>query len=210
MTDEHPGGAEGDRGPVQPGPGLRWAGDGSLAPPPLPTATAPDPPLVDEVRVGAGPLVVARGRDRIVNGMVLAGMPRRLACWMIDRLIKAFIFTVVTLVAGVEPTPATLLSPGVAAGFMLLSGGYEFLFGISGVTPGASLMRVRIARLDGGEPGPWRSLVRAAGSVLNETVFFLGTLVAFGHPRRQAMYDRVAGTIVVRTAPKGAPRAEDR
>ena len=190
---------EEERPPVRPGPGVRWAGDGMLAPKRAPQWAS---------EAAASPIDRAHRRptlDGTVSGIALATLPRRLACWFVDRALKAIVFVVIVSVAGVEVTNASWPSSELILASALLNAGYDFVFGIHGVTPAAFVMRIRIVRVDGAEPGVRRSLVRAAGAALSESVFFIGAWVALFDARRQTLYDKLAGTAVVE-----APRAAEK
>ncbi len=195
-------------GPVAPGPGLRWTGDGALAPKPAAPRWGGDAPPVVEASAAPrqNPLVVA-SRHATIDGMVLAAMWRRLLAWGIDRSIKVIAFMIILGVSGTELTPSILQSPELIFALGLLSAGYEFVFGIRGVTPGGRVLRLRIARIDGTEPGVRRSLTRASAASLSEFFLFSGALLAFFDRRRQTVYDKLAGTIVVMTTPEPSPPA---
>ena len=142
-----------------------------------------------------------------VDGMVLATMARRLFCWLLDRLLKSTLFVIVITLAGVEVANALWGAPELIAASALLNAGYDFVFGIHGVTPGAYLFRMRLVGVDGAEPGARRSLVRAAGASLNEALLFVGSLTAFFDQRRQTVHDKFAGTVVIMAPPEPDQRA---
>lgn len=195
----HGGPHEGDRPPVQPGPGLRWSGDGSLAPGRSPrwgTEVAAASPI-DLARRRPAPGGTAEGAAGLAAGVVLATVRRRLVCWLVDRALKAVIFVLILAVAGVGVANTPWPPSELVVAFSLLSAGYDFLFGIHGVTPAAFVMHIRIVRVDGAEPGVRRSLIRASAAVLNEGVFFAGALIALIDARRQTIHDKLAGTIVI-------------
>ncbi|MFA7249326.1 MAG: RDD family protein [Dehalococcoidia bacterium] len=136
----------------------------------------------------------------VVDGMVLATLLRRLVCWLLDRVLKAIIFLVIVSIAGVEMAESPWASPELIVASALLNAGYDFVFGIQGITPAGYLMGLRIVALDGSEPGVRRSLLRASAASLNEVILFAGSVIALVDPRRQTMHDKIAGTIVIRTA----------
>lgn len=204
-----------DDAPIRPGPGVRWTGDGSLGRNRAPwwgsSEAAPAIDGVDApptVEVAAPPSVGVLRPQPTVGGMVLTTVLRRLVCWLIDRGLKTTIFFVVLLIAGVEMSPTPWAAPELVVASALLNAGYDFVFGIHGVTPAGYLLRVRIVALDGNDPGARRSLVRASAASLNEAVLFVGSLWALFDARRQAMHDKVAGTIVIMTPPPEDHRPE--
>jgi hypothetical protein len=67
-----------------------------------------------------------------------------------------------------------------------------------GRTPGKFLLRLRVIRLDGKPLGWWGSFARAGGYGASAATIFLGFLEAIWHPNRQAMHDKIAGTVVLK------------
>ena len=67
-----------------------------------------------------------------------------------------------------------------------------------GRSPGKALVRVRVVRLDGGRLRLWDCFGRAGGYSASAATLFLGFLEAIWHPNRQAIHDKIAGTVVVR------------
>ncbi len=184
MTSFNPPATDDDAStPVVPGPGLRWSGDGALAPKPAPA-------LVFELP--------APRRDRgLAEGVVLASVWRRLAAWFIDRGLKTLVFLIVIKLSGQEIPDSVLNTPGLVFASALLNAGYEFVFGIHGVTPGGHLLHLRITAINGAEPGARRSLARASAASLNEVFLFAGSFLALIDRRRQTIHDKIAGTIVI-------------
>jgi uncharacterized RDD family membrane protein YckC len=86
------------------------------------------------------------------------------------------------------------------AGFLTI---HVLLVGTAGFTPGHGVVGLRVARLDGGLPGPVRSLVRS--------VLLCLVIPAFVWDADQrGLHDKAAGTIVVRREPprsRPAPQA---
>jgi len=72
-----------------------------------------------------------------------------------------------------------------------------------GRTPGKRIFSLRIVRLDGRALSWWDCFSRAGGYGAITATFLLGFLEAIRHPNRQALHDKVAGTVVIRTG--GAP-----
>lgn len=87
----------------------------------------------------------------------------------------------------------------LGAGFGLV--GYFTLAGwaMRGRSPGKALLGIRVVRLDGKPFSLWTSWGRAGGYGASLGTAGLGFLEAIWHPNRQAVHDRIAGTVVVRT-----------
>jgi uncharacterized RDD family membrane protein YckC len=71
-----------------------------------------------------------------------------------------------------------------------------------GRTLGKSLFGLRVARLDGGPLRWWDAFGRAGGYSASTATLLLGFIEAYWHPNRQAMHDRIAGTVVLREPPR--------
>ena len=71
-------------------------------------------------------------------------------------------------------------------------------FWSDGRTPGKMLAGVRVRRLDGRKLSLWDCFGRAGGYSASTATLMLGFLEAIWHPNRQAMHDRIAGTVVLR------------
>jgi len=192
-----PGDRVGDEAPVGPGPGVRWTGDGSLAPRRAPRWGADGTSSTLDPSTAPRP---AASREPMVDGMVLASAGRRLTGFFLDHLIKSVLIGIVIVIAGIEVTDWWALPMEVVVASAILNIGYAFVFGIAGVTPGARMLGIRVVATTGEDPGMRRSLVRAAVGSLNEMVFYAGSLWMLFDARRQTMMDRVAGTLVVRAA----------
>jgi len=67
-----------------------------------------------------------------------------------------------------------------------------------GRTAGKLLLRARVVRLDGRPLSWWDCFGRAGGYGASAATALLGFLEAAWHPNRQAIHDRIAGTVVVR------------
>ena len=68
-----------------------------------------------------------------------------------------------------------------------------------GRSPGKALLRIRVVRLEGGKLRLWDCFARSAGYSASAATLMLGFLEAIWHPNRQAIHDKIAGTVVVRT-----------
>jgi hypothetical protein len=76
-----------------------------------------------------------------------------------------------------------------------------------GRTPGKRLLRMRIVRLDGKRLGWWAALNRFGGYAASIFTGLLGFFEMFWDENRQAMQDKIAGTVVVLEANVSAPSA---
>ena len=174
------------------GPGPRWTGDGSLRP----RVTAPAEALsspASRTHLDAAP---ARRTVEVGGHVELLSAPWRRACgYAVDFLIRATLFAVVLAVAGANSGAFT---PELLVAGQIFSRGWDLIFFPRGWTPGSRLMGMRIVRLaDGGPPGLRWGVMRAAGAVLSETVFFLGHLWGLWDGRVQTWQDKLARTVVV-------------
>jgi len=77
-----------------------------------------------------------------------------------------------------------------------------WLFG--GHSPGKWLLGIRIVRLDGAPLSLWDAFGRAGGYAASASTLFLGFVEAARDPNRQALHDRIAGTVVVRARRRAA------
>lgn len=83
--------------------------------------------------------------------------------------------------------------------FLGMAGLYFVLFiALSGRTVGQKLVGIRVVRRAGGPVGPWRAILRLAGTALGLVPGGLGSLwMAFDREKR-AFHDYLTGTYVVR------------
>ncbi|UCG24290.1 MAG: RDD family protein [Chloroflexota bacterium] len=76
--------------------------------------------------------------------------------------------------------------------------GYLVLFWLlTGQTLGMMLMGLRVVSLDGGRVTLWRAILRIIGFLLFAVIFLIGFLWVLGDDKRQALHDKLAGTLVV-------------
>lgn len=73
-----------------------------------------------------------------------------------------------------------------------------------GRTPGKRLFGMTVVRLDGRKLSLWDCFGRAGGYAASAATLMLGFLEAAWHPNRQAMHDKVSGTVVLRGTPPPA------
>jgi uncharacterized RDD family membrane protein YckC len=67
-----------------------------------------------------------------------------------------------------------------------------------GRTPAKRVFGIRVRRLDGKPMGAWTAFGRFGGYAAGFTTGLLGFLQVFWDPNRQAIHDKIAGTVVVR------------
>ncbi|MEX2446682.1 MAG: RDD family protein [Dehalococcoidia bacterium] len=191
----------------EPGPGLRWEGDGGLRRArALPWGSGDAATPTPTSHEAATSPREHRGRPEpettVLDGLELAPLYRRAFAWLIDYALKSVIFFVILVVAGADPeAPITVTT--LLAG-QLTRAGYDWIFFTPGWSPGKRALGIRIVRVeDGSEPGPRRALLRVAGTMLSEAAFGLGFLWAIWDRRRQTWQDKLGRTYVVM-----APRKE--
>ena len=146
-----------------------------------------------------------------------AAPPARLRCvaaWCIDALcivgLLAGLLAVVTpsafgelrLVLASRPSGiewaqqfVPVLAAGALIGFIYVA---FFGFAAGGVSPGRGLAGLRLVEGTGEAPGPIRSVLRAALSLLSFALGALGFVLALVTPRRQTLHDLLSGTAPVR------------
>jgi len=76
----------------------------------------------------------------------------------------------------------------------------------NGQTLGKKLLGIRVVRLDGQKLNWWMAFERAGGYAAGFATGLLGFAQVFWDANRQAIHDRIVGTVVIR---EGAPRIED-
>lgn len=74
---------------------------------------------------------------------------------------------------------------------------FALFWTLIGSTPGKILLGLRILRTNGKKMTFFHSLVRAFSYYISAIVFFLGFIWIIFDKRRQALHDKIAGTIVI-------------
>jgi uncharacterized RDD family membrane protein YckC len=160
-------------------------------------------------QVAGGVRHAATGFDRkLVVGRptaAFAGVASRGAALAVD----AFVIVLATvtlgaaaglvgaLVGGVQPRWLAQLLLSLAA-LAIAAGYFSVFWSTAGQTPGMRLMNVRVVlQREGAQLGFSRALVRTVGLALAIIPCFLGFLPAVFDPRRRALPDYLAGTVVV-------------
>lgn len=72
-----------------------------------------------------------------------------------------------------------------------------FLAGWGGRTPGKRIAGIRVVQLDGAPLSWWMAFERAGGYAAGFATGLLGFAQVFWNPNRQAIHDRIAGTVVI-------------
>ncbi len=81
---------------------------------------------------------------------------------------------------------------------------------MKGQTPGKRIMGVRVVRLDGNPVTAWHAFERAGGYAAGVATGTLGFLQIYWDANRQAIHDKVAGTVVIREGVPKVPGNWDR
>ena len=156
-----------------------------------------------------------------------AGFWRRLAAFIIDRVILYFVYLFI-LLAGIAALPRgfplnsqrlpinTIMDIGLefAVSYCVAIGLINMLYftcfhGYGGQTPGKMISGIKVVRVAGGEMTPGIAFLRWVGyliSLISGVVLYLGFLWVLIDKRKQSWHDKIAGTFVVRVveeAPDG-------
>jgi uncharacterized RDD family membrane protein YckC len=135
-----------------------------------------------------------------------AGFVTRLIAWIIDQLvivgfsfitgwIASFVLDILAFDNQVyEITVAIIL---IIVNFAFLLFYFIGLWMISGQTLGKSIMGLRIVRADGARLKLRNAILRFIGYPISSLLLFLGYLMVLVDRRRQALHDKIGGTIVV-------------
>lgn len=70
-------------------------------------------------------------------------------------------------------------------------------------TPGKMLMKIKVLNTYGEKEGSWQAFWRNVGKILSALIFCLGYVMAAFTPKKQALHDKMAGSIVVVTEKTG-------
>ena len=133
-----------------------------------------------------------------------AGLATRGVGFAVDLLAIAAIFAVlaglfalITAIVG-DLRPAWLAGAIAGGGWLIVGSAYlVFFWSEAGRTPGMHVMHLRVHDRTGKPPSPWRSLLRAAATVVSIVPLFLGYVTVLFDARRRGLPDLVAGTEVV-------------
>ena len=184
-------GPPGGRAPIG-RPGLRWAGDGALAPPRAPATK------------GAPAGEFAGGRVA-PSGAAIASFPRRCGGFVIDFLLISAIYAVVLAIVFGDAEPADIgridatWLPFVTTGTVVRVL-YNWYWNRRGWSPGKRAWGLSLEGADGGRPPLVRALARALVAEIS-LFLWLGYLWAAWDRQGQTWHDRLAATWVVRVEP---------
>ncbi len=162
-------------------------------------------PLCPVVTAGAGRRLLAAAIDALV--LAVTALPLHLALLaLVDAppLLAPARTPMGWLLNVLAADPAALLrrgSPVLTMGALY----YVLFWSLSGQTPGARLLGVRVVAADGGPPSWARAVARALVRALGLLAGALGWVWALFDLERRAWHDKLAGTWVVRE-PREAAR----
>ena len=160
--------------------------------------------LAEEVVGGARRAAFRTDQHAPSRSHLYAGVASRGLALAIDSLLALVIFAcgsalvsvIGSLVGGVGSD--WLAGFLLGAGWTLFAGAYFAVFwSAAGQTPGMRLMRLRVRRPDGEGIALGRAIIRVIGLFLAIIPLFAGFIPALFDPRRRALPDYLAGTVVV-------------
>jgi uncharacterized RDD family membrane protein YckC len=156
--------------------------------PTAPTAAAgPANPGVGDASAAAEPATVAPAARAPIDGSPRAGFWIRIAALLIDAILVGIVASLVVHRGHVDP--------------LLLAAYGAVMWKLRGSTVGGIILHQRVVRADGRELDWPTAIVRALACFLSLAVLGLGFIWIAIDPDKQAWHDKIAGTIVVRTAP---------
>ena len=144
------------------------------------------------------------GLDNVALDLPVAAFPMRILAACVDYLLFLVVLLVTIIGGGMWASwlgirSAWLLAAGLLAYFVLEYGyfvGLEILMG--GQTPGKRLFGLRVTTSHGGQASPGAILIRNA---IRSIDIAIGLPFMILHPLGQRLGDRLAGTLVLQTAP---------
>jgi uncharacterized RDD family membrane protein YckC len=74
---------------------------------------------------------------------------------------------------------------------------FATFYSLVGYTPGKYLVGLKVVRTDGFRLGFWRSVVRGISYYLSALLLFMGFIWIIFDKNRQALHDKIAGTVVI-------------
>ena len=160
--------------------------------------------LAEEVVGGARRAAVRADQRAPSKSQVYGGVASRGFALAIDSLVALVIFAcgsalvsvIGSLVGGVRSD--WLAGFLLGTGWTLFAGAYFALFwSAAGQTPGMRLMRLRVRRPGGAGISLGRAIIRVIGLFLAIIPLLAGFIPALFDPRRRALPDYLAGTVVV-------------
>jgi uncharacterized RDD family membrane protein YckC len=137
-----------------------------------------------------------------VEGHYIATTKKRAIAFFIDDIILSLFLIVIffnQLSAIKDPMEyAPFLQENLFA-FMLLRIIYQtFFVWQTGMTPGKSIVKIRVVDIDTALPPTLiMSLLRAGFRIVSESIFYIGYIMAYLNPMVQTLHDKMARTVVV-------------
>lgn len=147
-------------------------------------------------------------------GRVLGGPWHRVAAALIDGLILGAVAVVLFLIwFSQADTPLDDFDPGIWPSLLFAVPGclYEVAFvALRGATPGKMAMGLEVIGDDGTRPPGWKraalryvltaiGVIPVLGALISGLIELVSFILLFADGRRQTLWDRLAGTYVVRT-----------
>lgn len=143
-----------------------------------------------------------------------AGFWRRFVAFLIDYALMAIVVFLLVLIigttAGIGGTAAGADESGMAALLSVFGGFFLMLFillpwlyysllesSASQATPGKMAMGIRVVDYDGYRISFGRATGRYFARILSAMIFFAGYIIAGFTPKKQALHDIIAGTLVL-------------
>ncbi len=147
-----------------------------------------------------------RSGSEDVSEMNFAGLGVRFFAKVLDLLIMTVIAVTVEMLsrhffsfhtnADLDTAFTVTLLVNMVIGLFYIAG----LTGRFGATPGKMILGMKVVDCDGGDIGYWRAFLRYAGEfVVVPITLMVGYIVALFDGNRRTLYDRIAGTLVVKT-----------
>lgn len=131
----------------------------------------------------------------------LATVMQRLLAAIVDGFVFVGWWVAITVVFGIGaaiPRIGILIGPLLGLAVLIAGAVWWFKLLSRGVTPGKSVLGIRVTRTDGGAPGLGVMLVREwIGKYISGFVGGLGWIWAIFDPDRQTWHDKIVGTVVV-------------
>jgi uncharacterized RDD family membrane protein YckC len=145
---------------------------------------------------------VKDGRDE-VSGLDYASIGARFGARVVDGILFQILSTTMRLILGLglvqKPGEALSMTLLMLAFNLLTIGVYEVVMTAQyGGTLGKLALGIRVCDEDGTPLTMQRSFYRYMASMLSALTCLIGYLIAFNHPKKQALHDRLVGTVVVR------------
>lgn len=142
--------------------------------------------------------------------MTYAGFFKRMAAYIIDTVIYGIISYAIAFMLGILLALTTSANPdGLAFSLisMLITLGCYLTYYVGTessawqATIGKKIMGLKVTDVYGRRISFWRSLGRNLGMIISGIILFIGYLMCFWTQKKQCLHDKMAGCLVVDTAP---------